>query len=79
VKVLRLETFEGIPVPKPGAGNPPQQMAVIPNETVKAHALPGGAYVVDWGNGGPMSLIGSANVKHALVTLTDDEKAKLLK
>lgn len=89
MKVLKLETFEGIqkvpkgqsmartePVPQAVAGKSPA------GGDVKIHALPGGSFLVDWGEEnqlGALAYVGAANVKGALVVLDDAEKAKLLK
>lgn len=91
MKVLKLTTFEGIEKPargplsvrdgSPGAETP--LMAALASDTVKIYALPGGAFLVDWGDpgvqSGALSYVSASNVKRAIVVLDDAEKAKLLK
>lgn len=91
MKVLKLSTFEGVEKPgrgqlsvrdgSPGAETP--LMAVVASDAVKIYALPGGAFLVDWGDptiqSGAMSYVAASNVKRAIVVLDDAEKAKLMK
>lgn len=91
MKVLMLETFEGIPeiprgnglmIPK-GVPKPRAIAGMSEGKETKIYALPGGAFAVDWGDAGVQSgalaFVGQANVKFWIGTLSDDEKGKLLK
>lgn len=86
MKVLFLDTFEGIAQPGPAGGSRPMFVqSVLGSDKVTAYQLPGGAFLVDWGDSipgnklGTMGYVSAANVKTALVQLNDEEKAKLLK
>jgi len=91
MKVLMLETFEGIPRPPRGTGpaipNGVPQTRVVPGsgdgKDAKVYAMPGGSFAVDWGDpgvqSGAMAFVSAANVKFWIGVMDDAEKAKLLK
>jgi hypothetical protein len=91
MKVLKLQLFEPISKPSRGPegtrdGDP--VYAVVAGKQpgggdAKIYGLPGGQYLVDWGDStiqsGAMTLVGPSDWKFAQVLLDDAEKAKLLK
>jgi hypothetical protein len=87
MKVLKLQLFE--PIFKPARGQEGTRdgeqpvYAVVPGKDQKVAALPGGSFLVDWGDptiqSGAVTLVAVTNVKYAQVVLDDAEKAKLLK
>jgi hypothetical protein len=92
MKVLMLESFEGIPEVPRGTGpmipkGIPRPRAVAGKDEkgneVKIYAMPGGSFAVDWGDpgvqAGALAFVGQANVKFWIGVLDDAEKAKLLK
>lgn len=86
MKVLMLETFEGIPKVPTGqslARGAPAPVAVADEaKGIKIYPLPGGAFLVDWGKEQPnlqaLAYVGAANVKGALVVLSPEERVRLL-
>ena len=91
MRVLMLETFEGIPAVPRGTGatipqGVPKPRAVAglsEGKDVKIYALPSGCFAVDWGDpgvqNGALAFVGQANVKFWIGVMDDAEKAKLLK